>query len=170
MLRSRPASRFHKTLRGLGGGCSQRRTGDPRAGKVATARAGNVIGGGDWSSDRLLPDLVRGFLSGKPVGIRRPHAIRPWQHVLEPLHGYIRLAEKLLTHDARYATALRAGDINELIVDAMAPCLPPVRAMIDGYDRLYGDGTGENTARIAHEKQSACCAPKPAAVVTSASC
>ncbi len=48
-----------------------------------------------------------------------------------------------VTGDARYATALRAGDINELIVDAMAPCLPPVRAMIDGYDRLYGDGAGE---------------------------
>ena len=56
---------------------------------IATARAGNVIGGGDWSSDRLIPDLVRGFLSGEPVRIRRPHAIRPWQHVLEPLHGYI---------------------------------------------------------------------------------
>ena len=54
---------------------------------LATARAGNVIGGGDWSTDRLIPDLVRGFLSGEPVRIRRPHAIRPWQHVLEPIHG-----------------------------------------------------------------------------------
>jgi CDP-glucose 4,6-dehydratase len=80
---------------------------------VATARAGNVIGGGDWSTDRLIPDLVRGFLSGKPVGIRHPHAIRPWQHVLEPLHGYILLAEKLLAsernHAARYATAYNFG-------------------------------------------------------------
>ncbi|MGD0648212.1 MAG: CDP-glucose 4,6-dehydratase [Acidobacteriaceae bacterium] len=80
---------------------------------IATARAGNVIGGGDWSSDRLLPDLVRGFLSGKPVGIRSPHAVRPWQHVLEPLHGYILLAEKLLTADriqaARFATAYNFG-------------------------------------------------------------
>ena len=76
---------------------------------VATARAGNVIGGGDWSSDRLIPDLVRGFLSGKPVLIRRPHAIRPWQHVLEPLHGYIRLAEKLLTHEPRFAAAYNFG-------------------------------------------------------------
>ncbi len=76
---------------------------------VATARAGNVIGGGDWSSDRLIPDLVRGFLSGQPVGIRSPHAIRPWQHVLEPLHGYILLAEKLLTHNPRYATAYNFG-------------------------------------------------------------
>lgn len=62
---------------------------------VASARAGNVIGGGDWATDptdRLIPDLVRGFLSGRPVTIRNPHAIRPWQHVLEPLAGYITLA------------------------------------------------------------------------------
>jgi CDP-glucose 4,6-dehydratase len=80
---------------------------------IATARAGNVIGGGDWSTDRLLPDLVRGFLSGKPVAIRHPHAIRPWQHVLEPLHGYLLLAERLLTPDpiqaARFATAYNFG-------------------------------------------------------------
>jgi len=76
---------------------------------VATARAGNVIGGGDWSTDRLIPDLVRGFLAREPVKIRRPQAIRPWQHVLEPLHGYILLAERLLTGDARYATAFNFG-------------------------------------------------------------
>ena len=76
---------------------------------LATGRAGNVIGGGDWSLDRLIPDLVRGFLAGEPVLIRRPHAIRPWQHVLEPLLGYILLAERLLTHDPRYATAFNFG-------------------------------------------------------------
>jgi CDP-glucose 4,6-dehydratase len=76
---------------------------------IATARAGNVIGGGDWSTDRLIPDLVRGFLAGEPVRIRRPDAIRPWQHVLEPLLGYILLAEKLLTADPRYATAYNFG-------------------------------------------------------------
>ncbi len=77
---------------------------------VATARAGNVIGGGDWSTDRLIPDLVRGFVEGKPALIRRPNAIRPWQHVLEPLHGYILLAEKLLTGDAalRHRVQLRS--------------------------------------------------------------
>ncbi len=81
---------------------------------IATARAGNVIGGGDWSLDRLIPDLVRGFLSGAPVAIRRPHAIRPWQHVLEPLHGYITLAEKLLSADpARYATAFNFGPADD---------------------------------------------------------
>jgi CDP-glucose 4,6-dehydratase len=76
---------------------------------IATGRAGNVIGGGDWSMDRLIPDLVRGFLAGDPVRIRRPHAIRPWQHVLEPVFGYLLLAEKLLTADPRYATAYNFG-------------------------------------------------------------
>ncbi len=76
---------------------------------IATARAGNVIGGGDWSTDRLIPDLVRGFVEGKPALIRRPNAIRPWQHVLEPLQGYLLLAEHLLTNDRRYATAFNFG-------------------------------------------------------------
>jgi len=62
---------------------------------VATARAGNVIGGGDWSADRLIPDAVRGWQAGKPLTVRRPQAIRPWQHVLEPLVGYLALVEKL---------------------------------------------------------------------------
>lgn len=76
---------------------------------VATARAGNVIGGGDWSEDRLIPDLVRGFESGTPVQIRRPDAIRPWQHVLDPLQGYLQLAERLLAGDAASATAFNFG-------------------------------------------------------------
>lgn len=62
---------------------------------VASARAGNVIGGGDWSEDRLIPDAVRAWQSGQPLEIRRPQAIRPWQHVLEPLAGYLTLAQKL---------------------------------------------------------------------------
>ena len=62
---------------------------------VATARAGNVIGGGDWSEDRLIPDAVRAWTAGKVLFVRRPSAVRPWQHVLEPLSGYMRLAERL---------------------------------------------------------------------------
>ena len=62
---------------------------------VASARAGNVIGGGDWSEDRLIPDAVRAWQAATPLEIRRPQAIRPWQHVLEPLHGYLILAQKL---------------------------------------------------------------------------
>ncbi|WP_190285698.1 CDP-glucose 4,6-dehydratase [Montanilutibacter psychrotolerans] len=64
--------------------------------RVATARAGNVIGGGDWSEDRLVPDLVRSAMAGAPLRVRNPHAVRPWQHVLEPLSGYLRLGQALL--------------------------------------------------------------------------
>jgi CDP-glucose 4,6-dehydratase len=80
---------------------------------LATARAGNVIGGGDWACNRLLPDIIRSFISGRPVTIRNPDAIRPWQHVLEPLRGYIRLAEQLLTHDPRFATAYNFGPTDD---------------------------------------------------------
>ena len=64
---------------------------------VATARAGNVIGGGDWAKDRLVPDCIKAFSSNFPIYLRNPNSLRPWQHVLEPLSGYIRLAEKLLS-------------------------------------------------------------------------
>jgi CDP-glucose 4,6-dehydratase len=76
---------------------------------LATARAGNVIGGGDWSEDRLIPDLIRGFIGGEPVPIRRPQSVRPWQHVLEPIAGYLLLAEKLLAGDERFADAWNFG-------------------------------------------------------------
>ena len=67
---------------------------------VATARSGNVIGGGDWSADRLLPDLVRSWDAGREALLRRPDAVRPWQHVLEPLRGYLLLVEHLASADA----------------------------------------------------------------------
>ncbi len=76
---------------------------------IATARAGNVIGGGDWSMDRLVPDMVRAFVAGEPVSIRRPNAIRPWQHVMEPIAGYLTIAQRLFTGDARFATAYNFG-------------------------------------------------------------
>jgi CDP-glucose 4,6-dehydratase len=76
---------------------------------LATARAGNVIGGGDWSQDRLIPDLIRGFLQKEPVLIRRPDAIRPWQHVLEPLYGYLLLAQQLLDQKRQFASAFNFG-------------------------------------------------------------
>jgi len=76
---------------------------------IATARAGNVIGGGDWSEDRLIPDLIRGFQAGEPVRIRRPKSVRPWQHVLEPLHGYIQLAERAWEGKRDAASAFNFG-------------------------------------------------------------
>jgi len=76
---------------------------------IASARAGNVIGGGDWAQDRLLPDAVRAFHAGAPVSVRNPNAIRPWQYVLEPLRGYLMLAEQLITDGPEFAGAWNFG-------------------------------------------------------------
>ena len=76
---------------------------------VASVRAGNVIGGGDWATDRLIPDLVRGSVSGERVIIRNPGAIRPWQHVLEPLSGYLLVGQRLLEGDHSAATGWNFG-------------------------------------------------------------
>lgn len=80
---------------------------------LATVRAGNVIGGGDWAQDRLIPDIVAAFEQCKPVHIRNPHSIRPWQHVLEPLRGYLMLAEKLVEDGPDYADAWNFGPNDE---------------------------------------------------------
>lgn len=76
---------------------------------VATARAGNVIGGGDWSADRLIADIIRAFGAGETLQIRNPQATRPWQHVLEPLRGYLTLAEKLHQHGPKFSGAWNFG-------------------------------------------------------------
>ncbi|GAC1667122.1 MAG: CDP-glucose 4,6-dehydratase [Steroidobacteraceae bacterium] len=76
---------------------------------IATARAGNVVGGGDWSEDRLIPDCVRALKSGKPLILRYPDAIRPWQHVLEPLSGYLALAEALIAAPETTPRAVNFG-------------------------------------------------------------
>jgi len=76
---------------------------------LASARAGNVIGGGDWAADRLIPDMIRAALKGRKVLIRNPKSIRPWQHVLEPLSGYLTLAELLYSRGPRYAGAWNFG-------------------------------------------------------------
>lgn len=76
---------------------------------VASVRAGNVIGGGDWAADRLVPDLLSAFDRGAPVQIRHPHALRPWQHVLEPLRGYLMLAERLVLEGAKFAEGWNFG-------------------------------------------------------------
>jgi CDP-glucose 4,6-dehydratase len=76
---------------------------------LASARAGNVIGGGDWAGDRLIPDFIRAISKGEKIKIRSPHAIRPWQHVLEPLTGYLTLAAKLYTEGPQYAQAWNFG-------------------------------------------------------------
>ena len=93
---------------------------------IATARAGNVIGGGDWAKDRLLPDILLAFENNEKVSIRNPNSIRPWQHVLEPIYGYLLLAEKLHSAPEFFSQAWNFGPMDSdakpvgWIVEAMA--------------------------------------------------
>lgn len=80
--------------------------------KIASARAGNVIGGGDWAEDRLIPDIMRACMGNQTIIIRNPHAIRPWQHVLEPLSGYLSLAQKLFEQGSVFAEAWNFGPLD----------------------------------------------------------
>src|SRR5215471_16264306 len=98
---------------------------------VASARAGNVIGGGDWTTHQLIPDLMRAFLAEKPCFIRNPSATRPWQFVLEPLRGYLMLAERLAENGASFATAWNFGPADE---DAR-----PVSWIADKLARTWGN-------------------------------
>jgi CDP-glucose 4,6-dehydratase len=99
---------------------------------LASARAGNVIGGGDWALDRLIPDMLRAIGCGEAVRIRNPDAIRPWQHVLEPLSGYLMLAEALYDKGSRYAEGWNFGPH-----DADAK---PVAWVIEQFTQTWGQG------------------------------
>jgi CDP-glucose 4,6-dehydratase len=94
---------------------------------IATARAGNVIGGGDWAVDRVVPDVVRALERDEPVVLRHPQALRPWQHVLEPLHGYLLLAERLLEEPASTSPSLNFGP------DGSAPVAEVVDRLSAGF-------------------------------------
>lgn len=114
---------------------------------VATVRAGNVIGGGDWAADRIIPDCVRALTAGQPVSVRNPDAVRPWQHVLEPLSGYLQLGAQLL-HDGRrfegpwnFGPTDQAGD-------------RPVRWVVERFLEEWGSGswiTPADAGRQPHE-------------------
>lgn len=84
---------------------------------IASVRAGNVIGGGDWAKDRIIPDCIRALESDKPIEIRSPHAIRPWQHVLEPLSGYMLLASKMWEEPTKYCEGWNFGPSLESVAD-----------------------------------------------------
>lgn len=99
---------------------------------IASARAGNVIGGGDWAEDRLIPDTVRAITNSMSVNIRNPNSIRPWQHVLEPLSGYLLLAEKLFNDGTAYAEAWNFGPNDD---DAK-----PVEWIMDKFVKTWGEG------------------------------
>ncbi|MBI3144814.1 MAG: CDP-glucose 4,6-dehydratase [Pseudogulbenkiania sp.] len=114
---------------------------------VASARAGNVIGGGDWAEDRLVPDIMRAIETGQPVTIRSPHAIRPWQHVLEPLSGYLLLAEKLYTDGPAYAEGWNFGPHEQ---DAK-----PVAWIVDQLIRRWGDDASQRIDATAADRHEA---------------
>jgi CDP-glucose 4,6-dehydratase len=101
---------------------------------LATVRAGNVIGGGDWAADRLIPDLVRAFENGEAPVIRSPGSVRPWQHVLEALAGYVEIAERLLSGEKRFADAWNFGPADE---DAQ-----PVAWIADRMAKAWGVESG----------------------------
>jgi CDP-glucose 4,6-dehydratase len=98
---------------------------------LASARAGNVIGGGDWAVDRLIPDLIRSISSGKQVSIRNPRATRPWQFVLEPLSGYLLLAQYLWKQPARFSEGWNFGPDNKKSL--------PVAGVVRSLNRFLGD-------------------------------
>lgn len=99
---------------------------------LASVRAGNVIGGGDWALDRLVPDILRSFSSGQSVSIRNPHAIRPWQHVLDPLSGYLLLAQRLFELGPEFSEGWNFGPTDE---DAK-----PVQWIVEKISDLWGGG------------------------------
>ncbi len=99
---------------------------------IATARAGNVIGGGDWAKDRLVPDIFRSFIAKQPAPIRNPKAVRPWQHVLDPLHGYLLLTRRLWEDGTRYSGPWNFGPADS---DSK-----PVEWIAARLARLWGEG------------------------------
>ena len=113
---------------------------------IASVRAGNVIGGGDWAMDRLIPDLLRGIIEGNIVKIRNPYSIRPWQFVLDPLKGYLLLTEKLWIHGPEYVGAWNFGPDNN--------DLKPVSWIVEQLSKKWNNLRCELTNNHIHESYS----------------
>lgn len=102
---------------------------------ISSTRAGNVIGGGDWGEDRIVPDCIRALIKGSPVLIRNPHSIRPWQFVLEPLYGYLLLAQKMHQSPGKYEDAWNFGPFRTNVLD--------VQTLTEKFLKDWGGGTLE---------------------------
>jgi CDP-glucose 4,6-dehydratase len=113
---------------------------------LASARAGNAVGGGDWTSDQLIPDLMRAFLAGRPCLIRNPCATRPWQFVLEPLRGYLMLAERLVQDGPKFASAWNFGPCDN---DAQS-----VSWIANKIARSWGSGASWNQDDASHPHEA----------------
>ncbi len=108
---------------------------------IATVRAGNVIGGGDWAKDRIIPDCIRALEENKPIEIRNPQSVRPWQHVLEPLNGYLLLASKMQDDPAKYSGAWNFGPNPESVIT--------VKEVVEKVIKYYGKGTWKDMSNPA---------------------
>lgn len=117
-----------------------------RSPRLATARAGNVIGGGDWAADRLVPDAIRAFSLGDTLRIRYPAAIRPWQHVLEPICGYVMLAEHIISERPGFAGGWNFGPCDNAV--------QTVREIVEKISRLWGDGAEYTVDGAAHPHEA----------------
>ena len=115
---------------------------------IASARAGNVIGGGDWSPDRLVPDAVRAFMAGEPLRLRSPQAVRPWQHVLDPILACLQLAERLVKDGSKFADCWNFGPAatSEISVAKLA----------DELVSLWGDGARWIRVEGVHSPEASC--------------
>ncbi len=111
---------------------------------LASVRAGNVIGGGDWREDRLVPDCIRALKKGKPIGIRSPLSVRPWQHVLEPLSGYLLLASRMYEDGERYSGAWNFGPCNGSIIT--------VEEMVNRLIGYWGSGQFKDLSKQSSQK------------------
>lgn len=119
----------------------------PRTPEIASVRAGNVIGGGDWSPDRLVPDAMRSFFAETPLRIRNPYAVRPWQHVLDPVFGYLKLAELLVGEGSKFAEGWNFGPAPTNAV--------PVHQVADKLVRLWGEPAAWEQDRGEHIYEAA---------------
>jgi len=113
---------------------------------LASARAGNVIGGGDWSEDRLIPDCIKALIENKPIIIRYPDAIRPWQHVLEPLYGYLLLGQFLYQNGPEYSGAWNFGPNDDDV--------KPVKWIADHIINIWGSGGAWETDNYDHPHEA----------------
>lgn len=119
---------------------------DDSTASIASARAGNVIGGGDWATDRIVPDTMLAFMQGESVQLRNPNAIRPWQHVLEPLHGYLLLAERLYDDGHSFSEGWNFGPHDE--------SAQPVGQIVDRMEKIWGGNASSEfkpDAQAVHE-------------------
>jgi CDP-glucose 4,6-dehydratase len=126
---------FRHSFFGLAG---EERSGTVRRKGLASVRAGNVIGGGDWSRDRIIPDIIRSLSAGSPVEVRNPSSVRPWQHVLEPVAGYLRLGGLLRQDTHRYGRAYNFGPLPEDHLE--------VRQLVDTAVSIWGGGSWKDAS------------------------